>query len=54
MIDKEQLSSSQLNDSKIMACMRRKEMKERKGQQVEDSKEASKEKTGRKRKKGQQ
>ena len=39
MIDKEQPSSSQSNDSKIMACMRRKAMKERKGHQVQDSKE---------------
>ena len=39
MMDKEQPSSSLSNDSKITACMRRKEMKERKGQQVEDSKE---------------
>ena len=35
MIDKEQPSSSKSNDLKIMACMQRKEMKERKGQQVE-------------------
>ena len=33
MIDKEQPSSSLSNDSKIMGCMRRKEMKKRKGQQ---------------------
>ena len=46
MIDKEQPSSSLSNDSKIMACMRRKGMKKRKGQQVEDSKKGKYSKRG--------
>ena len=41
MIDKEQPSSSQSNDPKIMACMRRKEMKERKGQGGKEGKDSN-------------